>query len=142
MCIAESGNLPRPALNAEMHHQIEQWRLNLPRILQFSDQLTENADHTATSPSSAFHRIRDANTGASPAAVIADAMLRGRYRIAKFHIGRPYLYKALSKPESLTEHDIEQVRSGLKYAMDWPIARGLCRQMMSCVPIRFSFCSQ
>lgn len=129
-----------------MHHQIEQWRLNLPHMLQFSGEPKReiaNADSVATSPSTAFHQIREhSTTMTSPAAVVADALLRARYRIAKFHIGRPYLYKALCKPDALTEHDLEQVRSGLKYAMDWPIAGGLARRMMSCMPIRFAFCSQ
>lgn len=69
-------------------------------------------------------------------------MLRGRYKIAKFHIGRPYLYKALRIPASLTEHDLEQVRTGLQYAMDWPVMGGIFREMKSCIPIKFAFCSQ
>jgi hypothetical protein len=74
--------------------------------------------------------------------LVADSMLRARYRICKFHIGRPYLYKALRTPSLLTDEDFEQIRSGLKFAMDWPIIRGVFRQMKSCVPIRFAFCSQ
>ena len=69
-------------------------------------------------------------------------MLRGRYKIANFHIGRPYLYKALRIPDSLSEHDLEQVRSGLRNAMDWPVVGGIFREMRSCIPIRFAFCSQ
>jgi hypothetical protein len=78
----------------------------------------------------------------SPAAAVAEGMLRARFRIAKFHIGRPYLYKALRMPGSLTEEDFEQIRSGLKYAMDWPIIRGVFCRMKSCIPIKFAFCSQ
>lgn len=69
-------------------------------------------------------------------------MLRGRYMIAKFHIGRPYLYKALRIPGALTDDDLEQVRSGLRNAVDWPIIQGLFTRMTSCVPIKFAFCSQ
>ena len=69
-------------------------------------------------------------------------MLRGRYMIAKFHIGRPYLYKALRIPSSLTDDDLEQIRSGLRNAMDWPITQGIFREMKSCIPIKFAFCSQ
>jgi hypothetical protein len=69
-------------------------------------------------------------------------MLQARYRICKFHIGRPYLYKALRAPTLLTEEDLEQIRSGLKYAMDWPMVRGVFQQMKSCIPIKFAFCSQ
>ena len=62
--------------------------------------------------------------------------------IAKFHIGRPYLYKALRTPMALTQDDMEQVRSGLKNAIDWPIVKGIFSQMKSCIPIKFAFCSQ
>jgi hypothetical protein len=62
--------------------------------------------------------------------------------IAKFHIGRPYLYKALRTPMALTQDDLEQVRSGLKNAIDWPIVKGIFSQMKSCIPIKFAFCSQ
>ncbi|RMJ28392.1 C6 finger domain protein [Aspergillus sp. HF37] len=64
-------------------------------------------------------------------------MLRGRYMIAKFHIGRPYLYKALRIPGALTDDDLEQVRGGLRNAVDWPIIQGLFTRMTSCVPIKF-----
>jgi hypothetical protein len=69
-------------------------------------------------------------------------MLKGRYMIARFHIGRPYLYKALRIPHLLTDEDFEQVKSGLLNAMDWPITQGIFRKMKSCIPIRFAFCSQ
>ncbi|KAF7114995.1 hypothetical protein CNMCM5793_001031 [Aspergillus hiratsukae] len=69
-------------------------------------------------------------------------MLRGRYMIANFHIGRPYLYKALRIPQHLTDHDLEQMRNGLRHAMDWPPVGGIFRKMKSCIPIKFAFCSQ
>ena len=69
-------------------------------------------------------------------------MLRGRHMIAQFHIGRPYLYKALRIPDLLTEDDLEQIKSGLQNAMDWPVTQGIFRKMKSCIPIKFAFCSQ
>lgn len=69
-------------------------------------------------------------------------MLKGRHMIARFHIGRPYLYKALRIPHLLTDEDFVQVRSGLQNAMDWPITQGIFRKMKSCIPIKFAFCSQ
>ncbi|KAL1968983.1 hypothetical protein VTN77DRAFT_817 [Rasamsonia byssochlamydoides] len=138
---SESGTLPRPAVNAELHHQIEQWRLNLPPAIQFSSEHLNNKapPSDGTDPTST---TIEPGHAVSPAVAVADAMLRGRFRIAKFHIGRPYLYKALRIPGSLTEDDFEQIRSGLKYAMDWPIVRGIFRRMKSCIPIKFAFCSQ
>lgn len=149
MRAAESEAVPRPAVSAELHHQIEQWRLNLPAPIQFS-----NPDHD-TSPSPVSPRTRpstarepspsamEPTTAPSPAAAVADSLLRARFRIAKFHMGRPYIYKALAVPPNrLTDDDLEQVRSGLRYAMDWPVIQGVFRRMKSCIPIKFAFCSQ
>ncbi|KAJ4304581.1 hypothetical protein N0V90_000107 [Kalmusia sp. IMI 367209] len=112
-----------PSLTAEMHHQLEQWRSNLPPSLQFTDN--ENVDESP-----------------SPAHVIARAMLRSRYRVAKFHIGRPFLYKALHAPSYTTQSEYEEVRKGLEGAMYWPTTMGLCVQMKSALPIKFGWCSQ
>lgn len=139
--VAESGTFPLPAVNAELHHQLEQWRSNLPPALQFSDYPGTTPTDT-TPPSAVPHLSVDPRRPISPATAVAEAMLRGRYKIAKFHIGRPYLYKALRAPDSLTNDDLEQVKSGLQNAMDWPIVKGVFCVMKSCIPIKFAFCSQ
>lgn len=84
----------------------------------------------------------DPNRPLTPATAVSEAMLRGRFMIAKFHIGRPYLYKALRIPGSLSDEDLEQMRSGLRNAMNWPVVGGIFRRMKSCIPIKFAFCSQ
>jgi hypothetical protein len=106
-----------------MHHQLEQWRTNLPPSLQFTDQ--ENVDDSP-----------------SPAHVIAKAMLRSRYLVAKFHIGRPFLYKALHYPAHMTDSEYREVAEGLRAGMYWPTTMGLCAQMKSALPIKFGWCSQ
>ena len=121
---AEKEGHPSPSLTAEMHHQLEQWRTNLPPTLQFSD--TENADDDSP----------------SPAHVIAKAMLRSRYLVAKFHIGRPFLYKALHAPSHTTEKEYREIGKGLKGGMFWPSTMGLCVQMKAALPIKFGWCSQ
>ncbi|KAL4940758.1 hypothetical protein BDV06DRAFT_15640 [Aspergillus oleicola] len=154
---SDSGTFPRPAVNGELHHQLEQWRVNLPPGLQFSDtntstNITAASPQTTTSPitnpaQQSPHPLTPRATTQStrpltPALAVAEAMLKGRFITAKFHIGRPYLYKALRIPHLLSEDDFAQIRSGLQNAMDWPIALGLFRDMRSCVPIKFAFCSQ
>lgn len=119
----EKPGSPTPTITAEMHHQIEQWRANLPPSLQFSDQ-------------------DDAGEAPSPAHVIARAMLRSRYLVAKFHIGRPFLYKALHAPAHMTESEYAEIREGLRGGMYWPTTMGLCTQMMSALPLKFGWCSQ
>ncbi|KAJ5689147.1 hypothetical protein N7462_003539 [Penicillium macrosclerotiorum] len=151
---SDSGSIPVPAVNAELHHQLEQWRTNLPTAIQFTDAQLLPSHATPTShsihqpsPSSAASPIPsprpiDPAHPVSPAVAVTDAMLRGRYMIARFHIGRPYLYKALRIPALLTDDDLEQIKSGLQNAMDWPITQGIFRKMKSCIPIKFAFCSQ
>jgi hypothetical protein len=120
---AERKGYPGPSITAEMHHQLEQWRSNLPPPLQFSDD--ENVDDSP-----------------SPAHVIAKAMLRGRYLVAKFHIGRPFLYKALHAPLHTTDSELDEIRKGLKGGTYWPTTMGLCLQMKSALPIKFGWSSQ
>ncbi|KAJ5671356.1 hypothetical protein N7507_000483 [Penicillium longicatenatum] len=153
---SDSGSIPLPAVNAELRHQLEQWRNNLPPAIQFPDaglppSHSTPGDHTMHHPSPSTPasphpisspRPADPNRPLSPALAVTDAMLRGRYMIAQFHIGRPYLYKALRIPNKLTDDDIEQIKSGLRHAMDWPVTQGIFRKMRSCIPIKFAFCSQ
>lgn len=120
---AEKEGSPTPAITAEMHHQIEQWRNNLPPSLQFSDH--DNADHSP-----------------SPAHVIAKAMLHSRYLVAKFHIGRPFLYKALHAPAHMTDSEYREIKEGLRGGMYWPTTMGLCVQMLSALPVKFGWCCQ
>ncbi|KAJ5241327.1 uncharacterized protein N7469_002918 [Penicillium citrinum] len=153
---SDSGAIPLPAVNAELHHQLEQWRINLPTAIQFSDSHPKTSHPTPVDPSTSIHpspssaaspvaaspRPQDSLRPLSPAVAITDAMLRGRHMIAQFHIGRPYVYKALRIPNLLTDDDLEQIKSGLRNAMDWPVTQGIFRKMKSCIPIRFAFCSQ
>lgn len=106
-----------------MHHQLEQWRSNLPASLQFADD--EELDGCS-----------------SPAHVIARAMLRSRYKVAQHHIGRPFLYKAFHAPQYTTASEYMEVRKGLEGAMYWPTTMGLCAQMEAGLPIKFGWCSQ
>ncbi|KAF2030679.1 hypothetical protein EK21DRAFT_111769 [Setomelanomma holmii] len=120
---AEKEGYPSASITAEMHHQLEQWRSNLPSSLQFSDN--ESADDSP-----------------SPAHVIAKAMLRSRYLVAKFHIGRPFLYKALHAPGYTNDAEYNEVREGLRGGMLWPTTMGLCTQMLSALPLKFGWCCQ
>ncbi|KAH2026988.1 hypothetical protein KXV65_006945, partial [Aspergillus fumigatus] len=139
---SDSGTFPLPAVNAELRHQLEQWRINLPPALQFSDSQPSTPMDPNPSPAPVSPLPIDPNRPLSPAIAVTEAMLRGRYMIANFHIGRPYLYKALRIPQRVTDHDLEQMRNGLRHAMDWPPVGGIFRKMKSCIPIKFAFCSQ
>lgn len=120
---AEREAFPSASMTAEMHHQLEQWRANLPPSLQFSDN--ESADDSP-----------------SPAHVIAKAMLCSRYLVAKFHIGRPFLYKALHAPGYTNDAEYNEVKEGLRGGMYWPTTMGLSTQMLSALPLKFGWCCQ
>jgi hypothetical protein len=120
---AEKEGYPSAGITTEMHHQLEQWRENLPPSLQFADN--ESVDNSP-----------------SPAHVIAKAMLRSRYLVAKFHIGRPFLYKVLHAPAFANDAEYNEVREGLRGGMYWPTTMGLCAQMLSALPLKFGWCCQ
>jgi len=120
---AEKKGFPSAGITSEMHHQLEQWRANLPAPLQFDDN--ESVDDAP-----------------SPAHVVAKAMLRCRYLVAKFHIGRPFLYKALHAPDFTNDAEYNEVRNGLRGGMYWPTTMGLCAQMLSALPLKFGWCCQ
>ncbi|KAF2264996.1 hypothetical protein CC78DRAFT_532851 [Lojkania enalia] len=120
----EKKGSPTHSITTEMHHQVEQWRSNLPPSLQFSDE------------------DDDVEDSASPAHVIAKAMLRSRYFVAKFHIGRPYFYKALHAPAHMNDSEYTRVAECLRDGMYWPTTMGLCTLMKSALPLKFGWCSQ
>ncbi|KAF2838382.1 hypothetical protein M501DRAFT_874138 [Patellaria atrata CBS 101060] len=123
---SERGIFPTPALVSELHHQLEQWRANLPAALQFDDD--DDDDDIVRPP--------------SPAHAVAIGMLKSRYFVAKFHIGRPFLYKAFHAPQLLTDDELEACHAGLKSGMFWIMVTGICKRMKSCQPIKFGWSSQ
>lgn len=69
---AESENFPPPSLVHELQHQLEQWKNSLPESIRIDDSVLSSKPKT---PMHAF----------------ATAILHTRYKVAKFHIGRPFL---------------------------------------------------
>ncbi|KAF2114316.1 C6 zinc finger domain-containing protein [Lophiotrema nucula] len=120
---AEKEGSPSATLTDELLHQLEQWRSNLPGSLQFSEHAS----------------IDDSP---SPAHIFAIAMLRSRYLVAKFHIGRPFLYKALHFPQYMSDNEYSRIADGLKEGLFWPATMGLCTRMKSALPLKFGWCSQ
>lgn len=114
---------PSTTLADELWHQLEQWRANLPKTLQFDEDNVEP--------------VFD-----SPADAVVVALLRARYRISIFHLGRPFLYKAIHHPASLTETDLEMCSKSLHFAMEWPLAWDVCIRMKNFMPLKYFICGQ
>ncbi|KAK5057909.1 hypothetical protein LTR84_011910 [Exophiala bonariae] len=103
----------------ELRHQLEQWRANLPPALQFN-----NHQHTFSCPAEA----------------VAMSLLQTRYRSAIYHVGRPFLYKALANPSSISDQELNFCSEALQNASDWPIATGSCQRMSSFSPLKYFVC--
>ncbi|EHY58260.1 hypothetical protein HRR83_004882 [Exophiala dermatitidis] len=109
---------PSAALADELRHQLEQWRENLPPGLQWT---SEGEDQVFGSPADA----------------VVLTLLQARYRISRFHLGRPFLYKAIQKPMSVSDTDLKMCSEALQFAMDWPLALDVCVRMKDFMPLKY-----
>ncbi|KAK5452165.1 hypothetical protein LTS15_007229 [Exophiala xenobiotica] len=112
---------PSTALAEELWHQLEQWRANLPEALHFAED----------DPEPVFD---------SPSDAVVVALLQARYRISTFHLGRPFLYKALQNPSAATENDLKMCSRALRFAMDWPLIWDRLCAMPNFMPLKY-FCA-
>lgn len=107
--------------------QLDQWRGMLPSYLCWQEGQGENISTLAQSAfpphisglASSYVFATDLNIHAA-AADIQVAILRTRYYYARYLVHRPYLYKALHHPESMTHEDAEGVAIALKSIRKWP----------------------
>lgn len=110
---------PSTVVANELRHQLDQWYTNLPPALQFNG---------------------NRETFSCPAEAVAMSLLQTRYRSAVYHLGRPFLYKALANPSSVTDQELNFCSEALQTASDWPIATGTCRKMTSFAPLKYFVC--
>src|SRR6201999_1224391 len=114
---------PSTKLAEELRHQLEQWRANLPEALQYAGNRQEQAF-------------------ASPADAVAVALLQMRYRVSIFHLGRPFLYKAIHNPAAVSDADLKLCAEALEYAMDWHMTLPVCASMQNFAPLKYFCCGQ
>ncbi|OAP63893.1 hypothetical protein AYL99_03120 [Fonsecaea erecta] len=110
---------PSTRVANELRHQLDQWYRNLPSALQLDGNL---------------------DTFSCPAEAVAMSLLQTRYRSALYHLGRPFLYKALSNSCAMTDQELNFCSEALQTASDWPIATGSCKQMDSFSPLKYFVC--
>lgn len=108
---------PSVALATELRHQIEQWRSNLPLPMPSKDHFAQLQSFTC------------------PADVIATALLRQRYCVGIYHLGRPFCYKAIHQPETVTDSELEICAEALQMAAEWPMAAEVPRAMPTFMPL-------
>jgi hypothetical protein len=113
------NSMPSVALAEELQHQLEQWRSSLPQ------------------PLLAGGTPRPSSGWVCPADQLATSLLETRYRVGRYHLGRPFCYKLIHSPEAVTSAELAMCKHALLYAMDWPLASGLSTSMSTFMPLRF-----
>lgn len=113
---------PSSAVAEELVLQLHQWRDNLPAELQFFDQ--------------------NPPAPRCPAEAVAISLLVTRYTVARYHIGRPFMLKAIRAPSEITENDLDICSKTMKSAMEWPMAQGVCRKLKTMMPVKYFACVQ
>ncbi|KAI0140532.1 hypothetical protein GGR57DRAFT_496047 [Xylariaceae sp. FL1272] len=111
------------ALEDEILHQLEQWRQQLPQALQFQDDDIVPSSNATTN-------------------VLVEPWLRSRYMIAKYHLRRPLLHRALHYPDSLTGEDLDKCRQAVDAIMDWTRLMQLSLTAKDCLPLSFFIATQ
>ncbi|KAK7951878.1 uncharacterized protein PG986_007606 [Apiospora aurea] len=124
--------------------QLDRWRGMLPSHLCWQDDYTTRG-HAYPPPVPSMHDsfVFTADLDAPPviypfAADIQAAILRTRYYYVRFLLHRPFLFKALHYPESITHEDAEGVAIALKSTLSWPITTSPVRNQKRLIP--FLYC--
>jgi len=133
------GGIPDHLVN-ELARQLEAWRTTLPESLRWSDEdmrARSNRDpHVWQAGSNAETVGQDTNR---PGLLIITAHLRTRFYYARYLIFRPYIYKALHHPNSMTDFDIRNCAIALNSACMWPLVMKPCRHQKRLVPYLFTW---
>ncbi|KAF5243568.1 hypothetical protein FANTH_8147 [Fusarium anthophilum] len=118
-----TADYPPEPVEDELIRQLEQWRERLPPMLQFN-------------PKSPLTQAE------SPSDALVTAWLHARYFVARYHIGRPLLHRALERPASLTEGHLRKCRDAISAVLAWASVIQVTDTMRSCNPLKFFVCSQ
>ncbi|KAM5360136.1 hypothetical protein ACJZ2D_013951 [Fusarium nematophilum] len=115
---SQTHDYPPGPVEDELIRQLEQWRQRLPPMLVFD-------------PISPLRRAESASD------VIVTLWLHARYFVARYHIGRPLLHRALHRPSSLTEGHLRKCRDTIGAMLDWASVLEVATPMKGCTPLRF-----
>lgn len=113
---------PSVAVATELRHQLEQWSVNLP-IPVLERTVFEHKD--------SFSCPADAATA---------ALLRTRYCVGIYHLGRPFCFRAIHQPDVITDAELAICAEALQMSNEWPLASELMMAMSTFMPLQL-FCS-
>jgi len=153
----ESGTPPASTIKG-LAAQLAQWRGMLPHDLQWpeddpaaypSPQTNSSGEYSRLDPGLASARqgkskppLFTTDLGSDPMQYpyvydIQVAFLRTRYYYVKYMIYRPFVYKALHFPNSMTQEDAEGVAEFLRACLKWPLAMSPTSRHKRLVPWLF-----
>ncbi|CAK7274841.1 hypothetical protein SEPCBS57363_006370 [Sporothrix epigloea] len=128
------SDYPPQALEDELLHQLEQWRSQLPGYLQWED----DNSHRYADPGPIFNP----SVPPSPASVFVVPWLPARYCVARYHLRRPLLHRALHHPDSMTAADYDKCRDALDCAIRWASIIRPTLEVMDCLYLKYFVCTQ
>ena len=114
---------PSTKVADELRHQLEQWQANLPEALQYASNPHEQ-------------------NFSCPADAVVVALLQMRYKVSIFHLGRPFLYKAIHNPQAVSDIELKLCAEALEYAMGWHMTLDVCARMQNFAPLKYFCCGQ
>ncbi|KAL1897975.1 hypothetical protein Sste5346_003829 [Sporothrix stenoceras] len=127
------SDYPPQALEDELTHQLEQWRAQLPNYLQWED---DNAHRYADPASGTF------DCPLTPANVFVVPWLQARYCIARYHLRRPLLHRALHHPDWMSPSDFDKCRDALACAVRWCSIIRPTLNVPDCLYLKYFICTQ
>ncbi|ERT03343.1 hypothetical protein HMPREF1624_01655 [Sporothrix schenckii ATCC 58251] len=126
------SDYPPQALEDELTHQLEQWRAQLPNYLQWDD----DNKHRYADPAAPFEGPR------TPANIFVVPWLQARYCIARYHLRRPLLHRALHHPDWMSAADFDKCRDALACAVRWCSIIQPTLNVPDCLYLKFFICTQ
>lgn len=135
---------PPIAVIHEMVGQLESWRSLLPQPLQWRDD--DMLEFPAGDPTG--RRPQESLFSRTQGRVLIDhrynldiaiAQLRTRFYYARFIIYRPFVYKALHSPQSMTKDDAECCALAIQSVCLWPLIMAPPKDKKRLVPHQFTW---
>ena len=107
--------------------QLQQWREHLPPPLAWEDDQVPEGTLPQYEPKTVVLKDGGADYKMVHTDIVLAAGLRTRYKLAKYLIWRPYIFKALHSPGLLTDNDLAGCEQALQVSLSWSCrGRRLC----------------
>ncbi len=130
------SDYPPQAVEDELLHQLEQWRSQLPSYLQWQDSevegILDNDDDQYSPP----------RAPPTPADIFVVPWLQARYCIARYHLRRPLLHRALHHPDWMSTAELDTCRDALACAVRWCAVIRPTLRVADCLYLKFFICTQ